>query len=569
MKNRVLIFSFLISISIGSLLAQNKTLGVGTSTPNVNAALHVESPTANQGFIMPRLTTVQRNGMASLLATTDKGLMLFDTDLNTIYIWDGAAWKTSAEVAGGPKLNYPYADTVVAPTGTVDLFAIRYHAAENKRIVRLEKNNPSNGSSTLSVANAGVGVAGFFTSTNPAATSSTVYATTASNAAGALAPVAVYGESTGTGSLGGAFWNQNAANNYPALYAKTLGIGSAIFAETSTGSASLTGKTDGPGNAGYFETTGAGIAGKFVVNNVNSANPAVWAESNSDQSLSTPIYGFMTGTGDPAGVFRVSNTGSSQAGLFAETNGSGPGVFSQNTGIGRAGQFQITNVSNGETAIRAFTNGKGRAGFFTISNATNSSDGIFTTTDGSGAGLSSLNSGTGRAGYFEVNNAASTSPTMTVKTNVTGSINGFESFHIGTGDAIFANATNGSAGNFQNTNSSSPYSTLYAQTNSIGGHALGVSNSAQGNAISVFGGGLKISTSIVSTTTITTRAMAYRITTGGTTFTFSIPGYTFSDGDTFFAVNESGQTITLEGIQLVDNEGKTFVYFSGVGFRAF
>jgi hypothetical protein len=569
MKNRVLIFSFLFSISFGSLLAQNKTLAVGTSSPNLNAALHVESPTANQGFIMPRLTTLQRKGMAAILSAVDKGLMLFDTDLSTIYLWDGAAWRTSAQVAGGPKLNYPYADTVVTPTGTVDLFAIRYGAAENKRVVRIENNNPTNGSSTLSVANGGTGAAGFFNNTNIATTSSTIYSTIASNAGGALAPVAVYGESTGTGSLGGAFWNQNKTNTYPALYAKTLGTGSSIFAETSTGNASITGKTDGAGNAGYFETVGTGNAGKFVVNNVNSANPTIWAESNSNVALSTPIYGLMTGTGDPAGVFRVSNGSSTQSAMFSETNGSGPSVFAQNLGTGRAGQFQITNAANAETAIRAFTSGTGRAGFFTVNNASNTADGIFTTTNGSGAGLSSLNSGTGRAGYFEVNNAVSTSPAMTVKTNVTGSVNGFESFHTGTGDAIFANATAGSAGNFQNTNSSSVYSALFAQTNSIGGHALGVSNTAQGNAIAVFGGGLKISTAVVSTSTITARAMAYRITTGGTTFSFSIPGYSFSDGDTFFIVNETGSTVTVEGIQLVSNEGKTFVYFAGVGFRAF
>jgi hypothetical protein len=569
MKKRVLIFSFLFSVSFSCLLAQNKTLGVGTPTPNPNAALHVESPSANQGFIMPRLTTAQRNAMASILAATDKGLMLFDTDLNTIYFWDGAAWKTSAQVAGGPKLSYPYADTVVAPTGTVDLFAIRYFAPENKRVFRIENNNPTNGSSTLSVANGGTGAAGFFNNSNVATTSSTIYSTIASNAGGALAPVAVYGESTGTGSLGGAFWNQNAANNFPALYAKTLGVGSSIFAETSTGNASITGKTDGPGNAGYFETTGAGNAGKFIVNNINSANPAVWAESNSNVALSTPVYGLMRGTGDAAGVFRVNNAGSTQSGVFAETNGSGPALFAQNLGTGRAGQFQITNAGNAETAIRAFTSGTGRAGFFTVNNAGNTADGIFTTTNGSGAGLSSLNSGTGRAGYFEVNNAASTAPAVTVKTNVTGTINGFESFHTGTGDAIFANAAAGSAGNFQNSNSSSPYSTLFALTNSVGGHALGVNNTAQGNAISVFGGGLKISTAIVNSATINKRAMAYLITTGGTTFSFSIPGYTFSDGDTFFAVNDTLSAITLETIPLAVGEGKTFVYFGGVGFRAF
>jgi hypothetical protein len=38
---------FLVSVATTYLFAQNKTLGVGTASPNPNAALHVESPTNN------------------------------------------------------------------------------------------------------------------------------------------------------------------------------------------------------------------------------------------------------------------------------------------------------------------------------------------------------------------------------------------------------------------------------------------------------------------------------------------------------------------------------------------
>src|SRR3546814_513966 len=83
--------------SSGLLLAQNKTLGVGVTTPNPNAALHVESPTGNQGFIMPRLTTAQREAMTSLLTAADQGLILFDTDLSSIFIWDGVVWTSTSQ----------------------------------------------------------------------------------------------------------------------------------------------------------------------------------------------------------------------------------------------------------------------------------------------------------------------------------------------------------------------------------------------------------------------------------------------------------------------------------------
>src|SRR5688500_3580925 len=95
-------------------VAQNKTLGVGVTTPNPNASLHVESPTGNQGFIMPRMTTTQRfaSAFTSVLGVADKGLMVFDTDLNTIFIWNGSAWQNTGQVSGGVKLTYPYRDSV-------------------------------------------------------------------------------------------------------------------------------------------------------------------------------------------------------------------------------------------------------------------------------------------------------------------------------------------------------------------------------------------------------------------------------------------------------------------------
>jgi len=73
MKKSVLI-SFISFMFIAGY-SQNKTLGVGTSLPNPNAALHVESPSNNQGFIMPRLTTAQRTSI-SPLSISDVGLMV-------------------------------------------------------------------------------------------------------------------------------------------------------------------------------------------------------------------------------------------------------------------------------------------------------------------------------------------------------------------------------------------------------------------------------------------------------------------------------------------------------------
>src|SRR5882672_1835731 len=90
MNKILLLFSGLI-FSLTSQ-AQNKTFGIGVPTPNPNAALHVESPTNNQGFILPRITTAQRNAMNASLSANDNGLLVYDSDLKSIFIWNTSVW---------------------------------------------------------------------------------------------------------------------------------------------------------------------------------------------------------------------------------------------------------------------------------------------------------------------------------------------------------------------------------------------------------------------------------------------------------------------------------------------
>src|SRR6478735_9882825 len=87
-----LVIVFFQCLSLLAIAQNNKTLGVGTPTPSQNAALHVESPTNNQGFIMPRLTTAQRTSISPLSAS-DVGLMVYDTDAKNVFTWDGTTWK--------------------------------------------------------------------------------------------------------------------------------------------------------------------------------------------------------------------------------------------------------------------------------------------------------------------------------------------------------------------------------------------------------------------------------------------------------------------------------------------
>ncbi|WP_420575623.1 beta strand repeat-containing protein [Ekhidna sp.] len=102
-KNPRLVFqvlAFILTVFIAR--AQEFTAGINTETPNPNAVLHLVSPNGDQGLMIPALTNAQRGAMG--LATTDKGLMVFDSDDSAFYFWDGSAWvnlNIPANIADG------------------------------------------------------------------------------------------------------------------------------------------------------------------------------------------------------------------------------------------------------------------------------------------------------------------------------------------------------------------------------------------------------------------------------------------------------------------------------------
>ncbi len=69
-------------------------VGIGTSSPDASAALDVSS--TDKGFLMPRMTTVQREAIAS----PANGLMVFDTDSNSQWTYFGGAWSETKAGVG-------------------------------------------------------------------------------------------------------------------------------------------------------------------------------------------------------------------------------------------------------------------------------------------------------------------------------------------------------------------------------------------------------------------------------------------------------------------------------------
>lgn len=108
MKKLLLLLSFTSATLVASY-AQN-SVGIGTTTPDPNAVLDLQSPTSDQGILVPRLTTAQRTGMA--LAAAQNGLLVYDADLSSFYYWDGAALGWT-QLGGGTDADWvENADTI-------------------------------------------------------------------------------------------------------------------------------------------------------------------------------------------------------------------------------------------------------------------------------------------------------------------------------------------------------------------------------------------------------------------------------------------------------------------------
>jgi len=86
------------------LFAQN--VGIGTNTPNSSAILDISS--TNKGLLAPRMTTAQRSAIASPV----KGLIVYDSDLNALYHYNGSAWSA----VGGSSFMLPFEGSVNLPT---------------------------------------------------------------------------------------------------------------------------------------------------------------------------------------------------------------------------------------------------------------------------------------------------------------------------------------------------------------------------------------------------------------------------------------------------------------------
>jgi hypothetical protein len=86
MKTILLATSLLLSHGI---FGQNKNVGINTNTPDPSAVLHLES--TDQGLLVPRLTTLERDAIAAPAT----GLIIYNIDFLQEELWSGTCWIPS------------------------------------------------------------------------------------------------------------------------------------------------------------------------------------------------------------------------------------------------------------------------------------------------------------------------------------------------------------------------------------------------------------------------------------------------------------------------------------------
>lgn len=92
MKTTLLIFAgALLSLTVIAQPPEKKSVVIGTMTNKPNAILIVNPPNADQGVLLPQLTTAQRTALKPS-SPSENGLTVFDTGFKAYFYWSDGAW---------------------------------------------------------------------------------------------------------------------------------------------------------------------------------------------------------------------------------------------------------------------------------------------------------------------------------------------------------------------------------------------------------------------------------------------------------------------------------------------
>jgi hypothetical protein len=309
-----------ISLSIYSSKAQS--IGIGTATPHASAQLDVSS--TNKGLLAPRMTTAQRNAIAS----PTKGLLVYDTDLNGLYHYNGSAWAPVAGAGGGLSLPYEGSVNNVNPGFKVT------NAGLGPAIQAVTTNEFGYALQASNTTNYGYSVYSYARSPNAIGVYALVDSSTAIKGSSANG-IGVHATSTDSIAIRAAIIK--GANTDPVILATHAGNGMAVQATSATG------------HAVYGVTSsGIGFSGVYGINN-GSAGTGVRGEANF--AIGTGVYGSSTnGTG-------VKGVGETNYGVYGQST-SGTALYGTSTsgyGLDVSGKVKISGGNTTPSAGAVLT----------------------------------------------------------------------------------------------------------------------------------------------------------------------------------------------------------------------
>ena len=95
-------------------ILDNGQISIGPNAPNDSAILDVSS--TSKGFLPPRMST----SVKSTITSPAQGLVVFDTTLNTISVYDGAIWKNLSDGTTGGVISNDQSVVVTGSTQTIN-----------------------------------------------------------------------------------------------------------------------------------------------------------------------------------------------------------------------------------------------------------------------------------------------------------------------------------------------------------------------------------------------------------------------------------------------------------------
>jgi hypothetical protein len=348
--------AFFISIGALKTTAQNN-VGIGTTTPNASSILEMQA--TDKGVLVPRMTTAQRNAIAS----PANSLLVYDTNFECYFYYIAATttWTSLCNSGSGTA-------GATGPTGANGIDGATGTAGING-----------------ATGPTGAGVAG---------------ATGATGATGLVGPTGV-----GSGS--------------PGATGTTGATGSTGIAGTTgaTGNNGATGATGTNGTTGATGTNGAtGVAGATGSNGATGANGTTGATGTNGATGATGVAGATgaTGTNGATGATGVAGA-TGTAGATGATGATGPNwTISSNNFNANGTQNIVTTIPSTITSTNGAWLTTGNSTLVAGTNYIGTNDAVDFVTKTGGAAAANERARVTSTGNYLVNRTTAISPTTDI-----------------------------------------------------------------------------------------------------------------------------------------------------------